>query len=227
MILANEAVGALLADRRRDALFRVHEPPDPQAIGLLLAKLADLDVPTPPAPGDEHMTRREAAALAGAISERVTAYVEQSGRGREAFRIARPACAEAGALRPTQPRPHGARKPRVLPLHVADPPLLGPRLPPRAAARARRLGRAGRAGRSLRGRRAHLGDRARRRQDRAPRRRHLPRLAARARAVRARLGGAVRRRDHRRDRLGRLRALRRRLRGLRARPAASPATTSS
>ena len=86
MILANEAVGALLADRRRDALFRVHEPPDPQAIGLLLAKLADLDVPTPPAPDDDHMTRREAAALAGAISERVTAYVEQSGRGREAFR---------------------------------------------------------------------------------------------------------------------------------------------
>ncbi len=85
MILANEAVGALLADRRRDTLFRVHEPPDPQAIGLLLAKLAELEVPTPPAPDDDHMTAGEAAALAGAISERVTGYVEQSGRGREAF----------------------------------------------------------------------------------------------------------------------------------------------
>src|SRR3954468_3181154 len=85
MILANEAVGALLADRRRDALFRVHEPPDPQAIGLLLAKLGELEVPTPPAPDDDHMTAGEAAALAGAISERVTAFVEQSGRGREAF----------------------------------------------------------------------------------------------------------------------------------------------
>jgi ribonuclease R len=85
MIFANEAVGALLADRRRDALFRVHEPPDPQAIGLLLAKLADLDVPTPPAPDDDHMTAGQASELAAAISERVSAYVEESGRGREAF----------------------------------------------------------------------------------------------------------------------------------------------
>ena len=85
MILANEAVGALLADRRREALFRVHEPPDPQAIGLLLAKLADLEVPTPPAPDEEHMTPGRRRRLAGAISERVTAYVDQAGRGREAF----------------------------------------------------------------------------------------------------------------------------------------------
>jgi ribonuclease R len=85
MILANEAVGALIAGRRRDAMFRVHEPPDPQAIGLLLAKLSDLEVPTPPAAEDDHMTPREAAALAGAISERVSAYAEESGRGQEAF----------------------------------------------------------------------------------------------------------------------------------------------
>ena len=85
MILANEAVGKLLASRRRDALFRVHERPDPQAIGLLLAKLADLDVPTPSAPDDDHLTPSEAARLAGEISERVTDYVQRSGRGREAF----------------------------------------------------------------------------------------------------------------------------------------------
>ena len=35
MILANEAVGALLAGRRREALFRVHERPDAQSIELL------------------------------------------------------------------------------------------------------------------------------------------------------------------------------------------------
>ena len=51
MILANERVAELLAGRNREALYRVHERPDPQAIALLLAKLADLDVPTPPAPG--------------------------------------------------------------------------------------------------------------------------------------------------------------------------------
>ena len=85
MILANEAVGGLLADRRREALYRVHERPDPQAISLLLAKLADLEVPTPPAPDPEELTPGEAARLAGRISERVSAYVEQTARGFEAF----------------------------------------------------------------------------------------------------------------------------------------------
>ena len=50
MIAANEAVAGLLAGRRREALYRVHERPEPQAISLLVAKLADLDVPTPPVP---------------------------------------------------------------------------------------------------------------------------------------------------------------------------------
>ena len=64
MILANEAVGGLLAGRRREALYRVHERPEPQSIELLLAKLADLGVPTPPAP--ERMGPADAAAVAGA-----------------------------------------------------------------------------------------------------------------------------------------------------------------
>ncbi len=85
MILANEAVGALLAGRNREALYRVHERPDPQAIGHLLAKLGDLGVPTPPAPEQERLTPGIAAKLAAEISESVTGYVEQSGRGREAF----------------------------------------------------------------------------------------------------------------------------------------------
>jgi ribonuclease R len=83
MIRANEHVGAFLASRRREVLYRVHERPDPQAISLLLAKLADLGVPTPPAP--EEPSPSEAARLAGAISERVAEYASSSGRGREAF----------------------------------------------------------------------------------------------------------------------------------------------
>jgi ribonuclease R len=83
MIVANEAVAGLLAGRRRDALYRVHERPDPQAIELLLAKLADLDVPTPPAP--DRLSPADAARVAAETSERVSEYVEQSGRGREAF----------------------------------------------------------------------------------------------------------------------------------------------
>jgi ribonuclease R len=83
MILANEHVAAFLAGRNRPALYRVHERPDPDAIELLLAKLADLAVPTPPAP--DVLSPQVAAALAGEISRRVSGYTAQSGRGREAF----------------------------------------------------------------------------------------------------------------------------------------------
>jgi ribonuclease R len=83
MILANEAVAGLLAGRRREALYRVHERPDPQAIELLLTKLADLEVPTPPAP--ERLTPGEATRLASRISTRVARYAAESGRGEEAF----------------------------------------------------------------------------------------------------------------------------------------------
>jgi ribonuclease R len=85
MILANEAVGGLLAGRRREALYRVHERPDPQAVLHLLAKLAALEVPTPPAPERERLTPGLAAKLAAETSERVSDYVERSGRGTEAF----------------------------------------------------------------------------------------------------------------------------------------------
>jgi len=83
MIRANEHVGAFLAARRRETLYRVHERPDPQAIEQLLAKLADLEVPTPPAP--DRLTPEQAAKLAGAISLRIAEFTATSGRGREAF----------------------------------------------------------------------------------------------------------------------------------------------
>jgi ribonuclease R len=85
MILANEAVAQMLADRRRPALFRVHERPDPQSVTRLLAKLADLGVPTPPAPREDRLSPSQAAEVAGAASELVSEYVEKARRGREAF----------------------------------------------------------------------------------------------------------------------------------------------
>ncbi|MGB2952532.1 MAG: RNB domain-containing ribonuclease, partial [Gaiellaceae bacterium] len=85
MILANEAVAELLSGRRREALYRVHERPDPQAVALLIAKLVDLDVPTPPAPHPDEIGPAQAARLAAAAAERVSEYVERSKRGREAF----------------------------------------------------------------------------------------------------------------------------------------------
>ena len=83
MIAANEAVADLLSSRRREALYRVHERPDPQAIELLLAKLADLAVPTPPTPDD--LSPAAAAHVAAQASELVTDYTRRSGRGAEAF----------------------------------------------------------------------------------------------------------------------------------------------
>jgi ribonuclease R len=83
MILANEAVAGLLAGRRREALYRVHERAEPQSVELLIAKLAELGVPTPPVP--ERMGPADAAAVAGAASERVMEYVGRAGRGRDAF----------------------------------------------------------------------------------------------------------------------------------------------
>jgi ribonuclease R len=85
MIAANEAVAGLLASRRRETLYRVHERPDPQAVLLLIAKLAELEVPTPPAPQQDRLAPGEAAALAAAAGELVAEYTERSGRGREAF----------------------------------------------------------------------------------------------------------------------------------------------
>jgi ribonuclease R len=83
MILANEAVGAFCAERRAPALYRVHEEPEPQAVELLVVKLADLEVPTPPVP--EQLGPRDAARVAAEAAERAVAYAAQSGRGREAF----------------------------------------------------------------------------------------------------------------------------------------------
>ena len=83
MIAANEAVAELLSSRRREALYRVHERPDPEAVERLLAKLAGLRVPTPPAP--EQMSPAVAAHVVAEASERVLDYARRSGRGREAF----------------------------------------------------------------------------------------------------------------------------------------------
>jgi len=83
MILANEHVGAFLSSRNQEALYRVHERPDPQSVEHLIAKLTDLGVPTPPVP--ERLSPQQAAVLAGEASKLVATYTEQAGRGREAF----------------------------------------------------------------------------------------------------------------------------------------------
>jgi ribonuclease R len=85
MILTNEAVAELLAERGREALYRVHERPDPQSLTALIDKLTKLEVPTPPAPEKGSLTPQEAEQLAASIATGVNEYVARSGRGREAF----------------------------------------------------------------------------------------------------------------------------------------------
>ena len=83
MILANEQVATLLAERRLPTLYRVHERPDPARVELLVQQLESLDVPTPPLP--EQMSPQQAADFVGDASRLVAQEVRQSGRGRVAF----------------------------------------------------------------------------------------------------------------------------------------------
>jgi ribonuclease R len=83
MILANEQVATLLAERRLPTLYRVHERPDPARVELLVQQLQTLDVPTPPVP--EQMTPQQAADFVGEISRLVAEEIRRSGRGRRAF----------------------------------------------------------------------------------------------------------------------------------------------
>jgi ribonuclease R len=83
MILANEQVASLLAERRIPTLYRVHERPDPARVELLVEQLESLDVPTPPLP--ERMSPQQAADAVGEISRRVAEEVRRGGRGRSAF----------------------------------------------------------------------------------------------------------------------------------------------
>ena len=81
MIAANEAVAAVLEDRKLPALYRVHERPEPEAVRRLADQLASLDIPTPPIP--DRMSPSEAAEAAAEISRAVDGYVRSSGRGRQ------------------------------------------------------------------------------------------------------------------------------------------------
>ena len=83
MIAANEAVAALLEERKVSCLYRVHERPEPDRIARLVAQLSALDVRTPPLP--ERMSHLQAAELVGSISQLVDEHVRRTGAGRLAL----------------------------------------------------------------------------------------------------------------------------------------------
>jgi ribonuclease R len=80
MILANEQVARMLAERRVPALFRVHERPDATAAERLVGQLASLDVPTPPLPS--YLTPQQAAELVAAASQLVERHVQRTDSGK-------------------------------------------------------------------------------------------------------------------------------------------------
>ena len=192
MILANEAVAAFLAGRRRESLYRVHEPPDPQSVEHLLAKLADLEVPTPPAAANrEHEPGRAAERRRARRASASPTTSRRPGAGERRFR--RSSCARSSrrtTTRATSATP--ASRARRTPLHLADPPLSRPRRPPRAPARAR-PGRRPAPGRSP-ATAEHTSATERAAAEIEYRADDIcAGLAPRAHALRARLGGVVRR----------------------------------
>ena len=131
MILANEQVAATWPSAAADALPRARAA-RPAVGQLLVEQLAALDVPTPPLP--KQMTPQQAADAVGEISRMVADYVRAHGHGRR-VPVARAARAQAGLLLAAEPRPRRAGERALLPLHLADPPLSGPRGAPRACCR--------------------------------------------------------------------------------------------
>ncbi len=83
MILANERVAEHLERRKAPTLYRVHERPDPARVADLIAKLAALDVPTPPLP--ETITPTAASELVAEASRLVQREADRRGHGRSAY----------------------------------------------------------------------------------------------------------------------------------------------
>ena len=179
--------------------------PSPRRSRGSSTQLASLDVATPPVP--EHLSPPQAAELVAECSRAGRrARAPRDGHGRQALTSLVLRSLKQAHYAPRNLGHAGLGLAALLPLHVADPPLPGPRLPPRAAV-AVGAGEERAATAAL----DEAGDvdvdaRARRDDDRARRRRRRALLPARARALRGPgCDARVRRRGHGRDRRRRVR----------------------
>ncbi len=83
MLLANEAVGGLLARARRPALYRVHEHPKHEALLALAARLTALGLPVVPLP--ERASGPEASQAVARQAELLAPILRERPATREAF----------------------------------------------------------------------------------------------------------------------------------------------
>lgn len=83
MLVANDAVGARLAQAQAPGMWRVHDHPEAESIRAMVKTFEQLGVPTPPLPDDFGGT--EAARIAAAAAKLAQDYAEKAGRGRRSF----------------------------------------------------------------------------------------------------------------------------------------------
>jgi ribonuclease R len=85
MLAANEAVAEYLLRKKAHALYRVHEPPDPQSTGELLDQFEELGVPTPPFAIGAAVPAAQLQELYGRVSALVAQTSARERRGRLAW----------------------------------------------------------------------------------------------------------------------------------------------
>ena len=92
------------------------------------------------AAAEDDLAERRRRARRGGEPARRQREAERRGHGRAAYTSLVLRSLKPASYSGPQPRPRRARQPRVLPLHLADPPLSGPGRPPCPALGARRRG---------------------------------------------------------------------------------------
>ena len=136
MLLANEAVGGLLARARRPALYRVHEHPKHEALLALADRLQALGLPVAPLP--ERAERPAGVASPSRARPSCSSpIVRERPAAREAFGALLLRTLQLARYDPVNSGPRRARLAGLRALHVADPALPRHRRAPRRCARSR------------------------------------------------------------------------------------------